>query len=178
MSDFLKVEITTKVNGYKVNSDEGTCQIQNISINEKGKLIRNTIKLHKPLGEKELSQLVGKVIKLSGVKEYGDFKKVYSATDLKMTNETNDIFKVDKEMRIKINNITDGVDSKDNKSFVVFQSVVQDNGNIKLIDLKLKNRKLSDYKEFKGKNILAKNVRVSQFNGNTFYSIEDAPVAI
>ena len=65
----MKIELLIKVSGFDMNED-GTFQIQNVSFNEAGKLVKNTVKVHKNINEETLKSLVGKTVKVENVEEY------------------------------------------------------------------------------------------------------------
>ena len=153
MKEFMKIELLIKVSGFDMNED-GTFQIQNVSFNELGKLVKNTVKVHKSLNEETLKSLVGKTVKVENVEEYKKgFKFYYAGKDIKKIDKDVE-FELNKEITLKVDNL---VESKEDTTL---QSIVLNGTRTDLFNLKIKGIKKSLLEEFKGKKVVIKNVRV------------------
>ena len=171
MKDFIKVELFLKISGFDINED-GTFQIQNVSLNDAGKLVKNTVKVHKNLSEETLKPLLGKCVKIEGVEEYKNgFKTYYSGKDIKRIDKDLD-FELNKEITLKIDNVVE------NKEDTVLQSLVINGTRTDLFNLKIKGIKKPLLEEFKGKKVVIKNVRVVKTDMGTFYSSNVKPILI
>ena len=175
MSNFIKTEIISKVSGYQKNED-GTFQIQNITLNEVKGLVKNTVKIHKELSEEELTQLVGKTIKVLEVEEFKKgFKSYYNGKDFKLVkNEANtDIFEVRRELTLKADYIVAvGKEKTDCK----IQSMVKNGTRTDLFEIKLKDIKINRVQNLKGKEILIKGINIVKMEGTgTFYNTTVVP---
>lgn len=176
MSNFIKTEIITKITGFDKNED-GTFQIQNITLHDTKGLIKNTIKIHKNLNETELNNLVGKTVKVLEVDEYRKgYKVFYAGKDIKLVKNENDtdIFEVKRELSLKVDNI---VAVKDNNSKI--QSIVKNGTRTDLFEIKLKGITINKIQDLKGKKVLLKDINIARMDGvGTFYSTEKLPVVI
>ena len=167
----MKIELLIKVSGFDMNED-GTFQIQNVSFNELGKLVKNTVKVHKSLNEETLKSLVGKTVKIENVEEYKKgFKFYYSGKDIKKIDKDVE-FELNKEITLKVDNL---VESKEDTTL---QSIVLNGTRTDLFNLKIKGIKKSLLEEFKGKKVVIKNVRVVKTDMGIFYSSNVKPILI
>lgn len=171
MRDFLKVELFIKISGFDINED-GTFQIQNVALNEAGKLVKNTVKVHKQLGEETIKGLVGKTVKVEGVEEYKKgFKVFYAGKDIKTATIDTD-FKVERELTLKVDNVVD------NKEDTTLQSIITNGTRTDLFNIKIKGIKKPVLEALKSKKVLVKGVRVVKTDMGTFYSSIEKPTAI
>ena len=81
----IKVEVKDVSKSFsKVDEGKPLPVIQNVSFNEAGKLVKNTVKVHKNINEETLKSLVGKTVKIENVEEYKKgFKFYYAGKDIK-----------------------------------------------------------------------------------------------
>ncbi|WP_368031407.1 hypothetical protein [Arcobacter sp. s6] len=153
MKDFIKVELFLKISGFDINKD-GTFQIQNVSLNDAGKLVKNTVKVHKNLSEETLKPLLGKCVKIEGVEEYKNgFKTYYSGKDIKRVDKDLD-FELNKEITLKVDNVVE------NKEDTVLQSLVINGTRTDLFNIKIKGIKKLLLEDLKGKKVVIKGVKV------------------
>lgn len=170
MKEFIKIEIMAKVGGYDLN-DDGSFQIQNLSIKNNGELVKNTIKIHKKITEQELKNLVGKVVKCDNVKEYKNgFKSYFSSDNFKIINDVIVDFEVNKEIIIKCDNVI----TKDKNSKI--QSIVINETRQDLFNITIKG--ITKLENLKGKTIKIKGVIVAKTDFGTFYSSNKTPEVI
>ena len=171
MKEFMKIELLIKVSGFDMNED-GTFQIQNVSFNEVGKLVKNTVKVHKNINEETLKSLVGKTVKIENVEEYKKgFKFYYAGKDIRKIDKDVE-FELNKEITLKVDNL---VESKEDTTL---QSIVLNGTRTDLFNLKIKGIKKPLLEEFKGKKVVIKNVRVVKTDMGTFYSSNVKPILI
>jgi len=173
MSNFLKVEMLVKVSGYDINEDN-TIQIQNVSFNDKGKLVKNTVKIHKSYNEDTLKGLVGKTVKVLEVEEFRKgFKVYYAGKDIKKVDNQDIEFQVNKELTMKVDNVVEA------KEDTTLQSIINNGTRADLFNIKIKGFKKSLLEDLKGSNVVIKGVKVSKIEGSgTFYSSTQKPVRI
>ncbi len=181
MKDFIKVELYVKVSGYEINEEDGTFQIQNISVNN-DKLVKNTVKIHKSYKEETLKGLVGKTVKVQEPKEYkNDAKVFFAGSDIKKADLDID-FKINREISLKVDNLieTNSIDRKTNKKFThtTIQSIISNGTRTDLFNLKIKNTKKSELEQFKNKEVVIKGVNVAKTDFGTFYSSEEKPLLV
>jgi hypothetical protein len=171
MKEFMKIELLIKVSGFDMNED-GTFQIQNVSFNEAGKLVKNTVKVHKNINEETLKSLVGKTVKVENVEEYKKgFKFYYAGKDIKKIDKDVE-FELNKEITLKVDNLVE------NKEDTTLQSIVINGTRTDLFNLKIKGIKKPLLEEFKGKKVVIRNVRVVKTDMGTFYSSNVKPILI
>ena len=171
MKDFIKVELFLKISGFDINED-GTFQIQNVSLNEAGKLVKNTVKIHKNLSEETLKPLIGKCVKIEGVEEYKNgFKTYYAGKDIKRIDKDLD-FELNKEITLKVDNVVE------NKEDTVLQSLIINGNRTDLFNIKIKGIKKVLLNDLKGKNVSVKGVKVIKTDMGTFYNSSVKPTII
>ena len=171
MKDFIKVELFLKISGFDINED-GTFQIQNVSLNDAGKLVKNTVKVHKNLSEETLKPLLGKCVKIEGLEEYKNgFKTYYSGKDIKRIDKDLD-FELNKEITLKIDNVVE------NKEDTVLQSLVINGTRTDLFNIKIKGIKKLLLEDLKGKKVVVKGVKVIKTDMGTFYNSSEKPLII
>lgn len=181
MKDFLKVELYVRVDGYEINEEEGTFQIQTLAtINEK--LVKNTVKVHKIYKDEILKGLVGKTVKIIEPKEYKNGANTYYAgSDIKKSELEVD-FKINREITLKIDNLieTNSIDKKTNKKLThsTIQSIVSNGTRTDLFNIKIKNSKKSELEQFKNKEVVIKGVNVAKTDFGTFYSSLEKPTLL
>ncbi len=181
MRDFLKVDLFIKVNGYEINEEEGTFQIQNISIQNE-KLVKNTVKIHKLYKEDTLKGLIGKTVKVEEPKEYKNGIKIfYAGNDIKKVDLDTD-FQVNRQITLKVDNVieSNSIDKKTNKKLTntTIQSIINNGTRMDLFNIKIKNTKKSELDTLKGKEVLIKNVNVAKTDFGTFYSSLEKPILL
>lgn len=170
MKDFIKCELLVRVSGFQINED-GTFQIQNLSINEKtGGFIKNTVKVHKNLTEETLKPFIGKTVKIEGVEEYKNgFKTYYAGKDIKKVDKDID-FELNKEIILKVDNLVE------KKEDTVIQSIIQNENRMDLFNIKIKGIKKILLNDLKGKNVVVRGVNVIKTDAGTFYSSSEKPL--
>jgi ribosomal protein S7 len=179
MSSFLKMEILARVSGFDIDNDKKYIQIQNISFKGE-KIVKNTIKIHKHYTKEQLEQLVGKTIKVVEPEEYTKgFKTFYAGKDIKKVDIDID-FKVNKKLEMKVDNLIESKDSKNEKrTHTILQSIIQNGTRADLFNIKIKDIKKELLQDLKGKKVLVENVEVVKVkDAGTFYSSIQKPKVI
>ena len=167
----MKIELLIKVSGFDMNED-GTFQIQNVSFNEAGKLVKNTVKVHKNINEETLKSLVGKTVKIENVEEYKKgFKFYYAGKDIKKIDKDVE-FELNKEITLKVDNL---VESKEDTTL---QSIVLNGTRTDLFNIKIKGIKKLLLEDLKGKKVVVKGVKVIKTDMGTFYNSSEKPLII
>ena len=173
-----------KVLGYttktqtKDNKKIKFTQLQTYQIvNEKIK--RYTLKINKLIKEEELTALINKVIYVDNndnLQEFGDFDKVYMADSYKIINEEiedNKVLEIKKEMDIVISTTKINED----KNNTAIQYISNDNNNIQLFNITLKDMKI-DLSKYINSKCKIKDLIISNFNGKTYYSSKTKPTIL
>ena len=177
--------MTMVVKGAKTKTDkEGKeiTQLQTYLVNEKtDKLIKPTLKLTKLLNKTELTALIGKTIycdtNTDNLEEFtANYKNYYKANSFKILKEDfADTFEVKKDMVLE--NVNRVIDKSDNGK-VIIQALIQDDLDITLMDISIKEQPFDEVVKIKGKKVLVTDLKVTKIDMNTYYSSTVIPTII
>jgi len=169
--------------------DRNSFQVQTIIENSKGEDEKRTLKVYKSLPQDKLEEMIGMTYLFSDVEEYAHKNSfnvdgndvsfntyTYSAKNFTKIDSKEDVFEVNKSVKITVSKIIDILD-KDKKSTgnTKLQTKIADGLSIDIKTIKLKNIPITQVSELNGKTIYIKDLMVTKMNGKAFYSTQTKP---
>ena len=181
----INIKMKMVVKGAKQKKDKDgneITQLQTYLVNPKSeKLVKPTLKLTKLLERKELEALIGKTIycdtKTDNLEEFtANYKNYYKANSFKLLKEEfEETFEVLKD--IELDKVHKVVDKSDNGK-VIIQALIQDDLDITLMDISIKEQPFDEVVKLKGKKVLVTDLKVTTIDMNTYYSSLVIPTII
>ena len=181
----INIKMKMVVKGAKQKTDKDgkeITQLQTYLVNEKSdKLVKPTLKLTKSLNKAELTALIGKTIycdtTTDNLEEFtANYKNYYKSNSFKILKEDfADTFEVNKELVIE--NINRVIDKSDNGK-VIIQALIQDDLDITLMDISIKEQPFEEVAKIKGKKVLITGLKVTTIDMNTYYSSLEIPTIL
>lgn len=184
--------IEKKIKINKNNEEEHYTQLQTYMI-KNDKLVKYTLKLNRLLTKNETEKLMFQTIYSDSLnhnlKEFqiDKYTKTYSCDNFKIIEklDSEEVFKVEKEMQMLIHNIKRQEQIKKEKdtehSFLevsyTFQCLEQVDTSIKIIDIKV----ISDYldiEEYLNKKVLFEDIIEMKINNKTYYRTNTKPTIL
>ena len=190
----VKTKRSKVANEFKDEYIETTyTQLQTYELNIKGKLVKWTIKLNKLLTKKEEEALINSYILVDSdkdnLKEYqiDDFTKAYSCDSISIIGEIKEcdtVFNVVSSVIMTVDNIqekeTKKTDKITKKAYLeksyLFQTVVNENNSIKLLDVKV----IADFIEvndYLKQTVLLSDILEARVNGKVYFRTSTLPQA-